>query len=155
MSVIESKRVKLVKVRFCFYYRRLFISMLRATNVVGDTLEAITIIQSYICFAAESKPPPERKVKEKLPKFFVDNAKFQDAVVKEVGSHLKKFYKKHQVSKEDYKEIFKKVMKKICKSSSEPRRLVCVRSIRKLCDFYVQKARLQIKKDCMFSDDVN
>lgn len=89
-----------------------------------------------------------------MPKYFVENSKFKDAVVKEVGSYLKKFYRKHQISKEDYKEIFKKLMKKICKSSSEPKRLVCVRSIYKLSDFYVQKARQQIKKDCMFSDEI-
>lgn len=93
-----------------------------------------------------------KKELKKYVKYFVPRDKFKDAVIKEVGPYLKKFYKKHQISKEDYKEIFKKVIKKVCTSSSEKKRLVCTKAIHRLCHTYVKRARIQIKLDCKFGE---
>ncbi|XP_028968025.1 PHD and RING finger domain-containing protein 1-like [Galendromus occidentalis] len=94
----------------------------------------------------------KKKEPRKYVKYFVSREKFKDAVIKEVGPYLKKFYKKHQISKEDYKEIFKKVIKKVCTSSSEKKRLVCTKAIHRLCHTYVKRARIQIKLDCKFGE---
>lgn len=119
-----------------------------------DSEESISDVERAAPGVVVEEKPVVKSEPKKYVKYFVPREKFKDAVIKEVGPYLKKFYKKHQISKEDYKEIFKKVIKKVCTSSSEKKRLVCTKAIHRLCHTYVKRARIQIKLDCKFGDSV-
>ena len=119
-----------------------------------DSEESLSDVERAVPGQFAEKEPIVKKEPRNYVKYFVPKENFKDAVIKEVGPYLKKFYKKHQISKEDYKEIFKKVIKKVCTSSSEKKRLVCTKAIHRLCHTYVKRARIQIKLDCKFGEGV-